>query len=237
MNEFIKAEFLRRKRENAQYSLRAFAGFLQIPPGRLSEIISGKRAVSKKVGEKISHRLGLRAVNEFISPRTASDYALLPDDVFSVLADWYHFAILSLMETSDFRYDAKWISKRLGISALESREALRKMERLGIVTVKNGRARKTNKNVKTTTDIENMALRMVHKQKLEHALRCLLEVPIEARDITSMTMAIDIKKLPLAKKVIQDFRVRMAEFLESGNQTEVYNLNIQLIPVTRGKVR
>jgi hypothetical protein len=52
-----------------------------------------------------------------------------------------------------------------------------------------------------------------------------------------MTMAIDPKKLPQAKERIRDFRRGLSEFLESGNRSEVYRINIQLMPVTkkRGK--
>jgi hypothetical protein len=48
-----------------------------------------------------------------------------------------------------------------------------------------------------------------------------------------MTMAIDPRKLPLAKTLIREFRFRLAELLETGNRTEVYNLNVQLVPVTK----
>ncbi|MGZ3740999.1 MAG: DUF4423 domain-containing protein, partial [Bdellovibrionota bacterium] len=58
-------------------------------------------------------------------------------------------------------------------------------------------------------------------------------VPTEERDITSMTMAIDPRRLPLAKTLIRKFRFRLADLLETGDRTEVYNLNVQLVPVTK----
>ena len=81
--------------------------------------------------------------------------------------------------------------------------------------------------------MESQALRISHRQSIEQALLALNEIPIELRDITSITMAIDLKRLPLAKKIIKEFRLKMSDVLEKGDQSEVYNLNIQLLPVSR----
>jgi uncharacterized protein (TIGR02147 family) len=240
MIDLIKSEFLRRKRDNKNYSLRAFAEYLEVPPGRLSEILSGKRPISKKVRIKISERLGLKGIEDLLEAPLRSlafseraDYHFLTDDVFSVLADWYHFAILSLMDTKDFQADPKWISKRLNISVLEATEALSRLKKVGAIVVNGKKINKTNKNIRTATDIESQALRLSHRQSIEQALLALNEVPLEFRDITGITMAIDLKKLPLAKKIINNFRLKMSDVLETGNQTEVYNLNIQLVPVSQ----
>lgn len=240
MTDLIKAEYLRRKRDNKQYSLRAFAENLDVPPGRLSEILSGKRALSKKMKAHIAGKLGISEIQDFLDeaslPKLSfsqrSDYHLLTDDTFSVLADWYHFAILSLADTKDFKADAKWIAKRLNISVMESAEALKKLKNVGLIEIKNGKLMKTNKNVSTTSDIESIALRQSHKQSLEQAALALNEVSIELRDITSMTMAIDLKKIPMAKKIIREFRTKLCDVLETGHQSEVYNLNVQLVPVS-----
>ncbi|WP_413585025.1 TIGR02147 family protein [Bdellovibrio sp. HCB274] len=239
MIDLIKSELLRRKRDNKSYSMRAFAEFLDIPPGRLSELLSGKRALSKKLKLKIAERLGLTDLGELLETPAhhltfsdRPDYHFLSNDAFAVLADWYHFAILSLADTKDFQPNPKWIAKRLNISNLEATEALARLKKVGAIE-HNGRVfKKTNKNVTTTTDLESQALRISHRQSIEQTLLALNEVPIELRDITSMTMAINLKKLPLAKKIIKEFRLRIADLLESENQTEVYNLNVQLVPVS-----
>jgi uncharacterized protein (TIGR02147 family) len=244
MVELIKTELLRRKRDNKSYSLRAFAEFLEISPGRLSEIISGKRSISKKMKVKLSDRLGVKEMNALLETdhphltfSDRKDYHFLSNDAFTVLADWYHFAILSLADTSDFKADPKWIAKRLNISNLEATEALSRLQKVGAIEMNGGRMIKTNKSVRAGNDLESQALRISHRQSLEQAVLALNEVPLELRDITSITMAIDLKKIAIAKKIIKEFRHKMADVLEVGNQTEVYNLNIQLVPVsTRRKL-
>lgn len=241
IQELIQAELLRRKKNNKSYSLRAFAQLLDIPPGRLSEIISGKRVATAAVQQKILKQLGATDIKNFLDVSVTKnfkfnerkDYHFVPDETFSVLADWYHFAILALMDTASFKNDAKWIAKRLNISVFEATSAVAKLLNVGLIENKKGKLVKTNKNLTTSSDIESMALRESHKQSLKQAERALDEVQIDLRDITSITMAIDIKKIAIAKKMIKEFRLKMSDFLESGPQTEVYNLNVQLVPVTK----
>jgi uncharacterized protein (TIGR02147 family) len=237
--ELIKTELLRRKRDNKSYSLRAFAEFLEISPGRLSEILSEKRPIGKKTKLKIAERLGITEMNALLETKPQhltfsdrADYHFLSNDAFTVLADWYHFAILSLADTHDFQADPKWIAKRLNISVLEATEALSRLKKVGAIEMNGKKMTKTNKSVRTTTDLESQALRISHRQSIEQAVLALNEVPLELRDITSITMAIDLKKLPMAKQIIKEFRHKMADVLEVGSQSEVYNLNIQLVPVS-----
>ncbi len=239
MVELIKTELLRRKRDNKSYSLRAFADFLGVSPGRLSEILSGKRPVGRKMKSRIMERLGVSEVSSLLEAKPQnltfadrSDYHFVSDDAFAVLADWYHFAILSLADTHDFKPDAKWIAKRLNISPLEAAEALSRLQKVGAIQRSGGKFSKTNKNIRTHSDLESQALRISHRQSIEQAILALNEVPLELRDITSITMAIDLKKIPIAKKIIKEFRHKMADVMEVGTQSEVYNLNIQLVPVS-----
>ena len=55
--------------------------------------------------------------------------------------------------------------------------------------------------------------------------------PIEIRNHSSMTMAIDPAKIDEAKKMIEEFTHRLTEFLESGKRLQVYELNIGLFPL------
>ena len=56
---------------------------------------------------------------------------------------------------------------------------------------------------------------------------------IEDRDITSMTMAIDPDRLPLAKSLIAEFTRQLCETLETGKQKRVYQLGVSLYPLQK----
>jgi uncharacterized protein (TIGR02147 family) len=160
------------------------------------------------------------------------EYHQLTTDAFHALADWHHFAILSLMDTASFKPEAKWIARRLGISVIEARTGIDRLKRLDLITEKGGKLKRTAAHLTTTHDVSSAALKLSHHQALEQADRALEDVALELRDITSMTMAIDVGKIQEAKKLIKDFRRKLSVYLESGKRTEVYNLNVQLIPLS-----
>lgn len=253
--DWIRAAYAERRERNASYSLRAFARDVRVPSGRLSEILSGRRRLTTLQAERIADRLGmlpdqrdaflgqvrskekldatLRRAGATLAPPDA-DWQSLSADAFYVVAEWEHWAILSLMRTDDWRDDVKWIAQRLGISAIEARGALDRLERVGLVIRLDGVLRRTEKNLTTSHDIPSSALRRSHRQTLEQAISCVEEYDVTERDITSVSFVTNPSRLPMAKELIREFRRRLATALEDGAEhTEVYNLNIQLVPVTK----
>ena len=233
---WLEAEFVRRKSANPRYSLRAYARALDLPPGRLSELLSSKRRATPALLEKITERLGLspaqkRALLASGAPSEAG-YSELADDHFALIAEGSHIAFLCLMETRGFRSELGWIARRLGISTVEARATALRLERLGLIVKEKGRWRRKAQGLRTSTDIPSAALKRSHKETLAQAVSALDNVPVELRDITSITMAIDPARLPLAKSIIREFRFKLAKVLESGDQSEVYHLNVQLFPIT-----
>jgi transcriptional regulator with XRE-family HTH domain len=246
--QWLVDEFERRRSNNARYSLRAFANSLGISSGRLSELLSGKRAISARLALKLADQLELSPISRqrfllaaqirgdavFPDPTLEeANFVLLRDDTFQVIAGWQHYAILSLLKSRGFSSDPRWIARRLGISTLEARAALDRLRRLGLVETKGSRLLRTDKQLTTSDGLPSAALRHSHRQNLEQAIQALDDVPVEMRSVSSITMAIDPKKIAAANKRIRSFRRAMGEFLESGVQTEVYNLNIQLVPVSK----
>jgi uncharacterized protein (TIGR02147 family) len=234
--QFLNQEFKRRLAKNPSYSLRAFANALAISPGRLSELLSGKRKLTNKMAARLADRLSLDVIgrNKFFAAIDAA-YATKPiaEEEFTLISEWYHFAILSLIETKGFKFEPKWIAQRLGITTVEVREAIERLERLQLIESRQQKIYLRQKGTATTSDVPSGALRRHHKCHIERAAQALEDVPLSERDITAITMAIDKSKLPQAKELIRKFRRQMSRLLESGERTEVYNLNIQLIPLSK----
>ena len=59
------------------------------------------------------------------------------------------------------------------------------------------------------------------------------ETSIDYRDFSTLAVAIDLNKIPEAKAIIREFRQKMAKLMSEGERTEVYELAIQLYPITR----
>ena len=85
----------------------------------------------------------------------------------------------------------------------------------------------------TTSGIPNQYLRLSHKDSLTNIVNNLDQVPVEKRDLSFITLAIDTKKLPKAKEMVRTFRRRLANYLSQGKRTQVYTINIQLFPLTK----
>ena len=157
-------------------------------------------------------------------------------DLFQVIGDWHHFAIMMLVETEGAQTDPKWMAKELGITQLEALLAVDRMVRLGILKRK-GDKLTVDQAYLTTADknITTPALRKLQKQVLEKAIHSLENDPIEERSTTAVTMAIDPARLPQAKKMIDEFNQTLCEFLEGGERKQVYQLGVSLYPLQKKK--
>lgn len=242
MQQFLVDEFKTRKRRNPSYSLRAFSRHLDIPPGRMSELLAGKRSITASLTKKIGDRLGIspKKLNTItsisldrIQNKKNSDYLLLEEDSFSLVAESIHFALLHLMETTNFSSDLDWIAKRLNVSKVEVKDALGRLARLGYAHKVEGSWKRKVNAIRSTTDIPSGAIRQFHRDALKQAEVALEEVSLEERDFSSIMFAIDPEQLPQAKRLIQEFRRKMDKFFEGGKSREVYRLNLQLLPVTK----
>lgn len=80
----------------------------------------------------------------------------------------------------------------------------------------------------------SLAIREMHRQMGELAVKSLDEVPVAERDISGMTLGISEAAFEKISKEIADFRRRInAIVLEDSNEDRVYRLNVQLFPLTK----
>jgi uncharacterized protein (TIGR02147 family) len=151
-----------------------------------------------------------------------------------MIANWYHFAILSLAETREFSDDPSWIAARLNVRVSDIEVALERLQRLKMLKRgESGVLEPTGEQFATTDEIASTAVRGFHSEVLELARNSLEKVSLDRRDFTTMTMAVDPKRLGQAKKMVRQFRAKLCNFLEQGDKTEVYQLSINLFPLSQ----
>ncbi len=234
-------EFTARKKKNPLYSLRAFARDLAVSTTCLSDVLSGKRELSRKNALRVAEKLALSPaetnylLNELgfraDKGREAKEFLQLDEDTFRLVSNWYYFPILSLCQIG--KTDAKVLAQCLGITEFEARGAIERLKRLGLIAEENGRLVKTTSMLSTTRDIPSAAIRNYHKQNLKIAERSLENDPVNVRDFSAITFPADLKKLSEAKDLIMEFKRRLARIMETSESSEVYTLSIQLFPVAR----
>lgn len=242
--EILTKEFAARQRRNKHYSLRSFARDLDIHPGTLSGVIAGNRCLPRTAVAKVAKALSLSPV----ATRKLAGQSNLPNEAsqterqkledneryFEIISEWEHFAVLSLMDTNDFQTDTEWISQRLAIGPIRTQVIIQRLLDAGFIAInaKTGKWTKAFPRFSTTDGVRSQALRKAHLDELDIAKEKLLTTDLELRDYSSMTMACHPKNLPALRELIRRFR-KEAEFLaEEDSPSEVYQLCVQLFPLT-----
>jgi uncharacterized protein (TIGR02147 family) len=257
----LRDELARRLRKNPKYSLRSFARSLRIDAGALSRVLSGKKLLTPELSKKVLDHLTLspkeersfllsmaRAYEEegarrkkavvkdlLKNPTSKILERDLTPEVFRIIADWYHYAILQLMEVPDFQAKASWVAGALGIQEMEAKLAIDRLKELEIIEDHQGTWRRTSGRL-TTGDsrVTTPALRKRIRQITGKSLASLENDPIDERNHTTLTMAIDPAKLPIAKEMIQEFADQLAKRLQTRKK-RVYELQINLFPLQKGE--
>lgn len=247
----LKAHLSLRCRHNPRYSLRAFARDLAVPASRLSEVLNARAGLSPERALRICAKLGLspqeserfrdsvaaqhgraRAARETARERLgtgkqAKRYKHLELDVFQLISEWHHLAILELAKLKRFDPSPAWIGRQLGIPTIEAGLALERLERLGFVE-RAPRFRLLEPDNATPSGIPSAAIRAYHEQMLKKAAVALETQNLDERDFGHMTMAIDRRDIPWVKERLREFRRELSERLEKApDKDRVYGLSMQ----------
>lgn len=218
----LDQELGRRIRNNPNYSMRAFAGSLGISHSLLSLVLSGKKPVSRKLESKV------RALVD--DGRGFHDVSL---EQFELMSDWCHYPILSLLETPGAKLEANWVARALSISVAEATMAIARLKRFNLIKRTTQGWRQSTKPLKLDNKVSTAGTRKHHHQVLDRAKESLSNDPADVRDFTCVTMAINPGQIEYARKRITRFRRQLMKELEAaGRPTQVYQLAIQLFPVT-----
>lgn len=145
--ERLVRELDARRAANGRYSLRAFAGLLDVDHATLSQILRGKRSVPVE-------RIGVWARKLKLSPEEAAVYAAVgriadenarvkqeqlrhwAAEMLALLTQPVHREMLRLSRLKTFRADSRWVANEVGVGVDDVNIALSRLLRLGILEVK-----------------------------------------------------------------------------------------------------
>ena len=225
----MKEEWLKGRLRNGQYSLRAFSKRLNVPTSAVSELFSGRRQMTRKMAERVLKGMvleplvresimgSLEPASRMESRRSARrEFVQLETDHFHIISEWFYYAVLSLSETNGFIPKPLWIARRLGISESNSKLALERLTRLGLLKVNRDGSSTEHAGIQvtTTTDVPDTWLKCSHLENIRLAERSLSEDPVEERDFSSMTLVSSPARVEEAKRRIRRFRRELTRFME-----------------------
>ncbi|WP_415063690.1 TIGR02147 family protein [Bdellovibrio sp.] len=250
-HEILKKIISEKKQLNPRLSLRSIAAKMDIPSGRLSEILNGKRSLSDYYLDKICSALKLPpqtvallrknngSSNQKIKKNSYGSF--LTDNQIEGLTDWKPYAFMSFLQTTAYLSIAKdhptkalqveHLAKKMNFSSNEISSLISLLLAHNLIHWVSDRWLPTYENATTGYDIPNEFIQNSHVRDLDLAKKRLPSVNLSRRDFSSITIAIDPKDMTKAKKMIRNFRREFAETLEKGSKKEVYQISIQFFPI------
>ena len=160
--------------------------------------------------------------------------ALLSGDTVSLIAEWYHFAILELTRLQEFRTDSRWIARVLDISVDEVNMALQRLIRLDLLEMTSPE-QWVDKSGDASVGIDTLpgaALERLQRHARDRSVAAVRDVPVTLREHTSITMAVSSKALPRAFELAARFRQQLVDLLQDDPADDVYQIEIAMFPVT-----
>jgi len=262
---FIRTRYLEKKKKNPLYSMPAFARDLGISKSYLSRLFNRERpltlnqtiqmavvldltptetdllisavALESNQNSKVSNVLRKRAADKM---RSAKALALLEVEQFKMMNNWYHLAILNLTRVRNFKSDATWIAKRLGLSKLETEDAIDRLIYLGLLKKENRRLVRTKARVFVDNKIPEQAMTRYFEQTLDKAkeeLKDSSQRSFDNRFIAGITLPVDSEKFRKIKKRLMEIQMELTEPMVSQTPTEVYQINFQFFPLTKPELQ
>jgi len=246
LSHFLKGYLRSAQERNQLYSMRSFANKLNVNSGNLSQIISGKRQVSRDKASQILNQLDIdeHDYSKIMFSNKSNDENFIFDKYFSnfcsykdikgeeldqLLSSDLYFKVLSLSETKGFILDEVWISKKLNTKVDSVRTVLKYLVDCGDINP-NKNSQIINKYYKSSDCETNQTIRKYHKSSLQEAANKIDELSTEERDITSVIFACNKKNYEQAQDLIRSFHKQLVSLMTTGEKTDVYKLNVQLYP-------
>ena len=241
-SQVLKNGLTQKQALNPKYSLRAYARELNIHPSVLSLAIKGERTLTEKDTLSVLSKMNLSPEEEVLfresfkhvlTAHNKKIFLLETDFHEPIITDWEYFACLELFDLNDFKVNAESVSKKLNIGIERSQEVLNiLLEKQLIKKDENLSYQKVHFSLATTDNVPSQVIRQSHHRGLEMAKEKLETVPLELRDYSSLTLAIDPAKLDEVKSMISDFRQKLVTFMSTANRSEVYRFSFQVFPVS-----
>lgn len=247
----LRKKFLEYQSKNKSFSIRALAKRLGMQPGATNEILKGQRRVSRNIAVKIAERLQLDPTERMnllkdFPEKLKRNSKLVPNrngkqledmklsaEQFSLISEWIHFAILSLLKTPSFKSESAWIADRFGVTELEATLAIERLISVGLVKKdEHNNLVRTSSHTNTTDDVLNLSLQKAHMSDMEMAKEKIQTTPVDERDFSFLTFNGNPKYLPMAKEILRKAQDDLKELMDQDDAKEVYKVCTYLYPLT-----
>ena len=260
--KYLKDYYETRKKENFFFSYRYVGNKVDLDPGYLVKVLQGKHHIAQKTISKVVKLCGLNEKEAeyfenlvyFGKAKTEKQIKLYFEKLLSLKGakskktephqyeyyqKWYYSAIRSLIGCVGFRGNYKELAEKLSpkISVKEAKSAIKLLKDLKFIKKKvDGSYALTDSLITTGDEWRSIAIRQFQRETIHLAEESLNRHPKEVRDISTVTMGINLEDLEEIRELAKEFRSSVMKFAEKSRDPDsVFQLNIQLIPLTHVK--
>lgn len=169
--------------------------------------------------------------------RRYADAHPLEKGQFDYYSKWYIPAIREMVLLKNFKEDYAWIAAKLDppITPKEAKAAINLLLDIKLLTRnESGRLVHSDAHVTSGDDVASLAITNFQREMIERAAMSIEKTPVSRREIGSVTFAVSKEKLAEAKKMVRDFRSRLAGFLvDDVPANAVYQFNFQFFNLSK----
>ncbi|MBI2605515.1 MAG: TIGR02147 family protein [Deltaproteobacteria bacterium] len=260
---FLKSVLADRAAKNKAYSLRAFSKALSISPGVLSMILKGGKNLSLERALTVARKIGLKEketeyflllvqLDRIADPELRGTFfdraaAIRPSgkvfdlsvDLFKVIADWHHLAILESLDVDGLEWSPKSIAKFLGISPIEVEAAIERLARLELIELLEGRKpTRTVSRLLVDSKIPSESIRKYYRQVLQKAVESIETQTPKEKVFATEVFAFDATALEEAKSITDRYLEDLLKLSrKSKNRRDLYQAAVQFFRININKGR
>jgi uncharacterized protein (TIGR02147 family) len=256
--EYLRDFYQHGKRDNPAVSYRFLGEKLGLDPGFVLKVMQGKLHLADRSIPRCCEFLKLNErESSYFEALVLYNKSKAPGDIkrrfeqllllrgsrakpiqqwqYAFYQKWYHSAIHALLSIHSYKGDPRGLAALLDppITARQARESILLLVKLGMV-------RRTAERVYEPVDAfvtsgekwHSAAVADFQRETIRLSAEALDRHPRDRRDISTVTVALSAKDLPEIRERIRQLRQSILT-LDNENQPDtVYQINIQLIPVT-----
>jgi uncharacterized protein (TIGR02147 family) len=255
--QYLRDYYEEKKGETSFFSYRYFGGKLGLDAGFLVKVLQGKMHLSIKSLPKINAYLKFDAKEaDFFETlvrygRAESESEIksyfekllslkdieahtLEAGQYEFYRKWYYAVIRELVGICDFKGDFASLGAKLNppISAKEAKEAIRLLERIGLICKDEKRGyRQTGRFVTTNDKWKSAAIHSFQRETIRLAGESLERLPKSERDISTVTIAASRRDFDELRRRVAEFRRSLLQMTNENKADCVYQINIQVLPL------
>ena len=238
--EVLEKRFTEIRGKNPRFSISAYARMTKISAPAMSQLLrrSDKLKITPIRAVEICELIGtspalINRILVLAGEKPKYQVSAFPEKDYEILTEWDYLAVLFSYDLSPpLSFEEK--AKRLGISDQRLSAISENLLQRGLLKKgENGQlTREQDKKYITSDNIPNGIIKRHHLSNLDAISKSIEILPVEKRDITSMTFTGDAAKLDRVRTEIREFYQKIFAIMDDGeNRDEVFKIVVGIAPM------